>query len=113
MTVNEKEAILPIISAHISNSDGFYKRANVLLDSGAQVSLICQDTAELMGLKRQCVSVTIAKVGGEEETIKTKRYIVAALLVDGHKYQSIKVIGIAVINDNIKAVNIARLSELL
>ena len=86
MTVNEREAILPIISAHISNSDGFYKRANVLLDPGAQVSLIRQDTAELLGLKGQCVSVTIVKVDGEEETIKTKRYTVAILPVDGHKY---------------------------
>ena len=105
MTVYEREAILPIISANISNSDGYYKRENVLLDSGAQVSLIRQDTAELLGLKGQCVSVTIAKVGGEEETIKTKRYTVAISPVDGHQYQSIKVIGIPVISDDIKAVN--------
>ena len=112
MTVYEREAILPIISANISNSDGYYKRANVLLDSGAQVSLIRQDTAELLGLKGQCVSVTIAKVGGEEETIKTKRYTVAISPVDGHQYQSIKVIGIPVISDDIKAVNTSRLSEI-
>ena len=59
-----------------------------MLDSGAQVSLIHQDTAEALGLKGQYVSITIAKVGGEEETIKTKRYTVAVSPFDGNKYQS-------------------------
>ena len=59
-------------TVNISNSRGFFKRGNVLLDSGAQISLIHQETAEKLGLKGQDVSVNIRKVGGEEETLKTK-----------------------------------------
>ena len=40
MAVDERKAVLPVISANISNSNGFYKKANVLLDSGAQVKPI-------------------------------------------------------------------------
>ena len=40
MTENS-EALLPVISASIGGRDGLYKHGNVLLDSGAQIRLIC------------------------------------------------------------------------
>ena len=50
------------------------KRGNVLLDSGAQISLIRLDTAESLGLEGKNVSITITKIGGEEEEMKTKEF---------------------------------------
>lgn len=67
-------ALLPVISANTFGPSGIYKRGNILLDTGAQVSLIRYDTVTVSGLKRKDTSVTITKVGGEEETIKTKMY---------------------------------------
>ena len=65
--------MVPAIVASICGPNGLYKRGNVL-DSGAQISLIKSETAENLGLKGRDVSVNIVKVGGEEETIRTKSY---------------------------------------
>lgn len=55
-SLNTKEAILPVLSANIGSANGLFKCGNVLLDSGAQVSLIRQDTAETLGLRgKGCV----------------------------------------------------------
>ena len=110
--IDESEAVLPIISVNLSNSSGFFKRANVLLDSGAQISLIRQDTAATLGLQGQNVTVSVTKIGGEEETIKTKRYTVAISSVDGNRQYSVKAIGIPVISDDIKSINTSSCSEL-
>ena len=112
ITSNNKEAILPVISTNISNSKGFFKRGNVLLDSGAQISLIRQETAEALGLNGQDVAVTITKVGGEEETLKTKKYTVTVSPINESRQYSVKAIGIPVISDNITAVNTSRLPEM-
>ena len=109
---DDGEAILPVITVNISNSRGFFKRGNVLLDSGAQISLIRQETAEKLGLKGQDVSVNITKVGGEEETLKTKKYTVTVSQVNDQKQYSVKAIGIPIISDGIKSVNTSRLQEI-
>jgi hypothetical protein len=62
-----EEAMLPVTSAEIFGPNHIRKRGNVLFDSGAQVSLIRQETADSLGLKGKEVSVTITKVGGQEE----------------------------------------------
>ena len=58
-TASTKEAILPVLSANIGSADGLFKCGNVLLDSGAQVSLIRQDTAQILGLKGNDSSLLI------------------------------------------------------
>ena len=63
-----------MITCTIYGQNGFEKQGNTLLESGAQVSLIRKETAATLGLKGKDTSVTITKVGGEEETIKTKVY---------------------------------------
>ena len=50
---------------------GLFKCGSVPIDSGAQVSFLCQDTTETLALKRKDVSITIAKVGREGESMKT------------------------------------------
>lgn len=106
-------ALLPVMSAIIYGQNGIQKNGNILLDSGAQVSLIRSDTAELLGLKGRDTSVTIAKVGGEEETIRTKEYGIPVSSVDDCKKYLIKVIGIPSISDDMTPVPASQITELL
>ena len=56
---NDTEAMLPVITVEMSGKDNRHKKGNVLLDSGAQISLICASTAKTLGLKGKDVSITI------------------------------------------------------
>ena len=69
-----KQAILPVILVEILGSENVKKQGNLLLDSGAQVSLIKLSVADELGLKGKKVTITIAKVGGEEEELITKLF---------------------------------------
>jgi len=111
MATNSSEAILPVLSANIGRGDGFFKRGNVLLDSGAQISLIRQSTAETLGLKGKDTSVTITKVGEEEETISTKEYKVQLTAIDNNRRCTVKAIGIPSISDEIELVKTSHLPE--
>ena len=84
--------MLPVIAA--------YKWGNVLLDTGAQISLIRQETAESLGLEGKNISITITKVGGEEE-MKTKAFKVHVTSLDNDRKFLIKAIGIPTISDDI------------
>ena len=64
--VSNRGAVLPVVSVNILAANR-NKRVNLLLDSGAQISLIRLSLAEEMNLKGKDVTVTIEKVGGEEE----------------------------------------------
>ena len=112
-TASPNEAILPVLSANIGSANGLFKCGNILLDSGAQISLIQQDTAETLGLKGKDVSITIIKVGGEDETMKTKEYNVQLTCIDSNKRFTIKAIGIHSISDKIPAVKTSHLPEVL
>ena len=100
VTANQ-EALLPTISADISGENNLYKRGNILLDSGAQLSLIRQNTAESLGLKGENVSITLTKVGGEEEDISTKVYRVQVSAPENNERFVVKAIGIPNISDDI------------
>ena len=58
---------------------------NVLLDSGAQISLIRLETAESPGLEGKNVSITITKIGGEEEEMITKVFKFKLTSLDSKK----------------------------
>ena len=108
-----KEAILPVLSVNTVSVNGLFKCGNVLVDSGAQVSLIRQETADTLGLKGKDVSVTVTKVGGEEETMKTKTYRVELICIDDNKRYTVNAIGIDNISDEIPKVKTSHLPELL
>ena len=92
-------ALLPVISANIEDRNSFYKHGNVLLDSGAQISLIRLETAKNLGLEGKNVSITITKVGGEEEDMVTRAYKVQVTSLENQKTFSIKAISIPCISD--------------
>ena len=90
-----------------------YKRCNVLLNTGAQISLICNNTAELLGLKGKDTSVTITKVGGEEEVMKMEEYRIPVNVLDNTRKYSVKAIGTLSIGDDITAVQTSKLADIL
>ena len=108
-----KGALLPVISAIIHGQNGIQKKGNILLDTGAQVSLIRSDIAELLGLKGRDTSVTMSKVGGEEETIRTNQNRVPVSSGDDYKKYSITAIGIPNISDDVAPATITQITELL
>jgi len=65
--------------------NGMQKKGKIFLDSGTQISRIWSNTAELLGLKGRDTFATVAKVGGQGETIRTKGYRVPVSSVDNHK----------------------------
>ncbi|KAK3744502.1 hypothetical protein QZH41_006345 [Actinostola sp. cb2023] len=56
-------------------------------------------------------SVTITKVGGEEETIRTKEYKVQLTAIDNNRRCTVKAIGIPSISDEIELVKTSHLPE--
>ena len=112
-TTETSSALLPIITANIHGQDGIQKRANVLFDTGAQVSLIRNDTALTLGLKGKDTSVTITKVGGDEEFMQTKVYRVPLESLDDGRRYSIKAIRMPSISEEVTAVQMPQITELL
>ena len=92
--------MLPVIAANIGGQNYLYKWGNVLSDTGAQISLIRQETAGSLGLEGKNISITITKVGGEEE-MKTKAFKVHVTSLDNDRKFLIKAIGIPTISDDI------------
>ena len=109
----KSEALLPVISASIGGRDGLYKHANVLLDSGAQLSLIRFETAEILGLEGKNVSITITKVGGEEEEMTTKVFKVKVTSLDDQKTFTVQAIGIPCISDDVVDIKTRDIAERL
>ena len=69
--------------------------------------------ANILGLKGKDVSVTVTKVGDEEETMKTKEYRVQLICVDDNKRYTVNAIGIDNISDEIPKAKTSHLPELL
>ena len=113
LTRENQEPLLPIISANICGAKKLYKRGNVLFDSGAQISLIKQETAESLGLKGKDASITITKVGGEEENVKTKVYKVPVTSLDTRRTYSVTAVGIACISDDVTEIEIDKIADSL
>ncbi|CAB4025983.1 hypothetical protein AWC38_SpisGene18824, partial [Paramuricea clavata] len=110
---NGKESMLPVIQAEVLGQEGKRRKANILLDSGAQVSLIRNSVAKDLKLKGKDADVTITKVGGEEEEIHTKLYKVSLLSLESNSVHHITAIGIPSISDNVASVDVGKVSEKL
>ena len=102
---NNKEVLLPVIQIEILGQEARRRKGNVLLDSRAKVSLIRNALAKELKLKGKGASVTITKVGEEEEEIHTKLYKVPLLSLDNNSVHHITAIGIPSIRDSVASVN--------
>ena len=108
---NNTEAMLPVITVKISGKNNRHKQGNILLDSGAQISLICTSTAKNLDLKGKDVSITIIKVGGEEEVLATKLYQVPITSLESGAKFTVKAVGIPHISDDISNINIGEMAK--
>ena len=108
-----EEVILPVTSADIFGCNILRKRGNVLFDSGAQISLIRQETADSLGIREKETLVTITKVGEQEEEINTKVYNVPISAIDDRGTYTVKTIGIPVISNESSSIDTEKVMEQL
>ena len=92
-----------MITCKIYNQNGFQKQSNTPLDSGAQISLVHKETVVALAFKGN-TTVTLTKVGVEEETIKTKVYKVPASSPESTEMLSIRAVGILCIREEVTAI---------
>ncbi|KAG1650686.1 hypothetical protein GQR58_027818 [Nymphon striatum] len=107
---SEHQSLLPVVQAEVLGSKGKCI-ANVLLDSGAQVSLIRIRVAEQLELRGQPVSTKIIKIGGVEEEINTKLYYFKVRPMNKSELFEIRAIGIPDISEDLCEVNLKDLSQ--
>ena len=97
----------------IVGSGRILQRANALLDSGAQISLIRSSVAEDHKLKGRDIVITITKVGGQEEELSTKSYQVRMRSLEDRSVHVIQAIGIPSISEDITDVKVADIARQL
>ena len=83
------------------------------MDSGAQLSLIREETAESLGLEGDNISITLTKVGGEEEEITTKVHKVNISPPDNKNKYVVKTVSIPTISDDITAIETKEIGKQL
>ena len=99
------ETLLPVLTADIIGPEE-QKKGNVLLDSGAQISLIRLSLAERLNLNGKDINITITKVGGEQDHLKTKRFPFKIRSLSNQQIHSVSAIGVPCISDDVHQVEI-------
>ena len=107
--VSDRGAVLPVVPVDILGANG-NKCVNLLLDSGAQISLIRFSLGEEKNLKGKGVTVTIGKVGSEEEQLKTKLFSIRVRSLAKHTAMAV---GIPCISEDISEVKLRDVSKRL
>jgi predicted aspartyl protease len=105
------QALLPTVVADVIGSHKVKQQANILLDTGAQVSLVRTCIAEELGLKGKDITMTIGKVGVEEEQLDTKVYEVRIRSLENRATHVIKAIGIPSISSDTSTVNFDEIAK--
>ena len=103
--VTDKEALLPVLTAKLIGQNGS-RQGNVLLDSGSQISIIRQSVADDLNLTGRNISVSITKVGGEEEQIQTRLFKVPVKPMTSNQKYVISAIGLPCISDAVAEVSV-------
>ena len=111
--INNQKALLPSVQVDIVGAGHLLQRANALLDSGAQISLIRSSVAEDLKLKGRDIVITITKVGGQEEELSTKSYQVRIRSLEDRSAHVIQAIGIPSISEDITDVKVADIARQL
>ena len=111
--VAEKEALLPVLQAEIVGQQGSTTIGNILLDTGAQVSIIKQSVADQLKLQGTNISITVKKVGGDEEMIETHMYKVPVRDLNGKsKTHVIRAVALPFISD-VQEVDVQHMEQTL
>ena len=103
--------LLPVHVGQLKNKSRS-KDINVFYDSGAQISMVRKDLAEVIGLEGTSIKIVISKVGGAEEELDTKMYKVPVTTYQGKKVQVVQAVGISHISDDVTNVNLSRISDI-
>ncbi|XP_041456247.1 uncharacterized protein LOC121408709 [Lytechinus variegatus] len=106
------EALLPIVTVEILGQRGAVCEGNVLLDSGAQVSLIKKSVAEELKLKGSNISITITKVGGEQEQMETQQHQLKVKSLSTNAIHSVTAVALPCISENIAEVKMDAMAKL-
>ena len=109
--VNNKGSLLPVITAKAVGQNGSEQLSNVLLDSGAQISLIRLDLAKRLNLTGKDVRIIVTKVGGEEEEMTSKVYQVHVKSLENGIVHAVKAVGIPCKSNEITEVKIADIAK--
>ena len=105
------ETMLPTIQMEILGSHNIKKQVNVLLDTGAQISLIRTSVAEELGLKGKTVTITMAKVGGEENEMAMKMYRIRMRSLENQSIHTITAVGIPSISNDVSVIKLDNVAE--
>lgn len=104
--------ILPVITVTCSNphTDAIYD-ANVLIDSGSQLSVISESLACKLCLQGRNVSLTIGKVGGDEEIVNSTLYKIHIKSNDNHVKYAVNVVSLPKISDSTTVIDMKTCAE--
>ncbi|XP_063970046.1 uncharacterized protein LOC129255891 [Lytechinus pictus] len=99
------DTLLPVVTAEIvSPSKQERIEGNVLLDSGSQLSIVRQEVADRLRLKGKKVSVTITKIGCDEEQVQTEIYRFPVQAIGSNQRHYVTAIGLPHISNDISEV---------
>lgn len=108
-----EESMLPILIGEAIGQDNVKKKSNVLLDSGAQISLIKQSFANDLQLQGKKTLISFTKQGGTAEELETCMYKVPVkALGKNSRVHMVSAIGLPCINDDIAEVKIDAIAQL-
>ncbi|XP_030832678.1 uncharacterized protein LOC105444283 [Strongylocentrotus purpuratus] len=110
-TVIANECLLPVTIVDVI-SKRTMQQGNLLLDSGAEISLIRKGFAERLKLKGTPITITMVKIGRDEEVLQTLKYRIP-IREAGKSTMPIMIdaIGIHCISGDITAVDLGLLSK--
>ena len=106
-----KDALLPVVSGFVVGRNGKREEANILMDSGAQISLIRTDMAQRLKMTGKDVTITMKTVGGQQEEINTKLYNVPIRSLENNSAFTVNAVGIPCISDDITEVEVEELAK--
>ena len=112
-TMNTKDALLPVVTAFVVRKNGKREEANILIDSGAQISLVRNDVAQRLKLDGKDITITMTTVGGQEEELKTKMYEVRIRSKENNSLFLVNAIGIPCISDEVSEVELDAIEKYL
>ena len=108
-----KDAILPVVTGFVVGKNWKREEANILMDSGAQISLVRNDVAQRLRLDGKDVTITMTTVRGKEEELKTKMYEVLIRSKENNSLFSVDAVGIPCISDEVTEVEVEAIESYL